>query len=114
MMMQDLLEALTAVPGVRGALVVSREDGLVVSGALQSGVNGAAVAALSASLARRIDSLTRAIGQSGPPLFELGGSEGTLLVAPAAAGLLLVAVTAREADRAAIQEQLLRRAGEVG
>lgn len=111
---QALLEPLERLPGVRGALIVSREDGLVVSGALHAGTNGAAVAALSASLSRRIDTLTRALGQSAVPLFELAGTEGTLVAAPARAGLLLVAVIARDADRAAVHRHLLRLAGEVG
>lgn len=109
-----LLEPLERLPGMRGALVVSREDGLVVSGALHPGINPAAVAALSASLARRIDRLTGALGQSPVPLFELAGTEGTLVAAPARAGLMLVAVIAREADRSAVHRHLLRLSGEVG
>ncbi len=100
--------------GVRGALVVSRADGLVVASALASGVNGSAVAALSASLARRIDSLAGALGHDRPPLFELAGSEGSLLAAPAAGELLLVAVTSRESDRERVQDMVLRVAREIG
>lgn len=109
-----LLAPLERLPGLRGALVVSREDGLVVSGALHPGINAAAVAALSASLARRIDGLTGALGHPPAPLFELAGTEGTLVAAPARAGLMLVAVIERDADRGAVHRHLLRLAGEVG
>lgn len=100
--------------GVRGALVVSRADGLVVSSALAPGVNGAAVAALSASLARRIDTLSVALGHERPPLFELAGSEGSLLAAPASGELLLVAVTSREVDRERVHQAVLQVAREIG
>jgi len=100
--------------GVRGALVVSRADGLVVSSALAPGVNGAAIAALSASLARRIDTLAGALGHHRPELFELAGSEGSLLAAAASAELLLVAVTSRDIDRDRVQEAVLRVAREIG
>jgi hypothetical protein len=92
---------------LRGVLLASREDGLVVSSALHPGVNGAAVAALSASLARRIVSLTRALGQPDPPCFELTGTEGP-------GNLLLVAVTSGAADRESLQRELVDLATEVG
>jgi len=100
--------------GVRGALVVSRTDGLVVSSELAPGVNGPAVAALSASLARRIDTLAGALGHDQPPMFELAGSEGSLLAAAASQGLLLVAVTSREIDRERVQATVLRVARDIG
>ena len=114
MNLASILEPIRGTRGVRGALVVSRADGLVVSSALAPGVNGAAVAALSASLARRIDTLASAIGHDRPPLFELAGSEGSLLAAPAADGLLLVAVTSRDIDRELVQATVLQVAGEIG
>jgi predicted regulator of Ras-like GTPase activity (Roadblock/LC7/MglB family) len=113
MSLQTLVEPLQRARGVRGALVVSREDGLVVSSALHEGVNGPAVAALSASLCRRIDTLTRALGQPVPMVFELSGSEGSLLAAPARSGLLVVAVTSRDADREAVRHELAELAKEV-
>ena len=54
MRLADTLAGLTRVPGVRGALIVSRDDGLVVADTLMEGINGAAVAALAASLAGRM------------------------------------------------------------
>ncbi len=114
MNLQEMLEPLRNARGLRGVLLASREDGLVVSSALHPGVNGAAVAALSASLARRIVTLTRALGQPDPPCFELTGTEGSLVAAPTPGNLLLVAVTSREADRESLQRELIDLAGEVG
>ena len=54
MSLRDLLDELTRIPGVRGALVVSREDGLVVADSLMESVDGKAVAALAASLTGRM------------------------------------------------------------
>ena len=114
MNLQGMLEPLRNARGLRGVLLASREDGLVVSSALHAGVNGAAVAALSASLSRRIVCLTRALGQPDPPCFELTGTDGTLLAVPARDNLLLVAVASRDADRESLQRELSDLAGEVG
>lgn len=92
MSLPALLAELTPVPGVRGALIVSREDGLVVADALMEDVDGKAVAALAASLAERMAGVTRALGQPEPLVWQLEGSDGILLAAPVASGLLVVAV----------------------
>lgn len=114
MTLHDLLEPAATTPGVLGALIVSREDGLVVAGSLQSNVNGPAVAALAASLAGKAQALAEALGEPEPTMLELSGSEGTLLAAPARAGLLLVAVSARGADNGELRRELLRLADRVG
>ncbi len=49
------LDQITRVRGVRGAMIVVREDGLAVSDSLMEGVRGNAVAALTASLAKRVE-----------------------------------------------------------
>ena len=46
------LELVTHVPGVRGAMIVSAQDGVVVAEALMDEMKGSAVAALAASLLR--------------------------------------------------------------
>jgi predicted regulator of Ras-like GTPase activity (Roadblock/LC7/MglB family) len=91
--LSDLLLVLTRIPGVRGALVVSSEDGLVVADALMEGVDGRAVAALTASLATRMRGVTGALGQPTPTLVQLQGTDGGFLAAYARSGLLVVAVT---------------------
>lgn len=102
---------ITRIPGVQGALVVSREDGLVVADALMEGVDGAAVAALAASLAGRMRGVTAVLGQPEPVLLMLGGTEGILLLAPGQSGLLLVAVAGADVNLAELRLSVLAAAG---
>lgn len=111
MSLRESLGDVTRIPGVRGALVVSRDDGLVVADALMEGVDGGAVAALAASLAARMRSITTVLGQPEPVLLLLGGTEGFLLLAPGLAGLLLVAVAGGEVNLAELRLSLLAAAG---
>ena len=48
------LDRVTRIPGVRGALLVTGGDGLVVAEQLMDGVDGRAAAALTASLVGRL------------------------------------------------------------
>lgn len=111
MSLSDALTDITRIPGVRGALVVSREDGLVVADALMEGVDGNAVAALAASLAARMRGVTTVLGQPEPVLLMLGGTEGILLLAPGLSGLLLVAVAGADVHVAELRLGVLAAAG---
>lgn len=102
---------ITRIPGVRGALVVSRDDGLVVADALMEGVDGGAVAALAASLAGRMRGVTTVLGQPEPVLLMLGGTEGMLLLAPGQSGLLMVAVAGPDVNVAELRLSVLAAAG---
>ena len=88
-----LLDGITRVSGVRGALVVSAEDGLVVAESSMGDVEGAAVAALAASLNARLARVAGALGSAAPRLVQLEAQRGGLVASPAGEGLLLVAVT---------------------
>jgi predicted regulator of Ras-like GTPase activity (Roadblock/LC7/MglB family) len=88
----SLLDGLTRVVGVRSALVVDREDGLVVAETSMEGVDAGAVAALAASLAARLARALRAAGHAEPALLHLEAETGALMAAPASAELLVVAV----------------------
>ena len=111
MSLRDLLDELTRIPGVRGALVVSREDGLVVADSLMESVDGKAVAALAASLAGRMAGVTAALGQPEPRAWQLQGSEGTLLAAPGREGLLVVALANAEVNAGELRIRVLNVAG---
>lgn len=110
-MLSDVLVALTRIAGVRGVLVVSREDGLVVADALMEGVDGPAVAALAASLAGRMRGVTTALGQPEPVMMHLAGTSGSLLAAPGQGGLLIVAVAAPDVNAGELRLGLLDAAG---
>jgi uncharacterized protein len=86
------LETITHVRGVRGAMLVAGDDGLVVAEALMEGVRGNAVAALAASLASRLRRTADTAGSGRPQFLHLQASAGSLLVAPAPNGMLLVVV----------------------
>jgi predicted regulator of Ras-like GTPase activity (Roadblock/LC7/MglB family) len=105
------LDELTRQPGVRGALVVSAVDGLVVADALMEDVDGGAVAALTSSLLRRMRGVAVLLGQTAPQLVHLVGAEGSLLAAPAGEDLLVVAVARPEVNVGAVR-LALRRAAE--
>lgn len=110
MSLAELLAELTRVHGVRGALIVSREDGIVVADALMQNVDGRALAALAASLAGKLAGVTGALGQPEPLVWQLDGSEGMLLAAAASEGLLLVAVANPEVNAGELRLCLLRAA----
>ena len=82
--MNKALDLITRVRGVRGAMLVSAEDGLVVAEQLMEGIKGGAVAALAASLAGRLRRAMEASG-TGPSVFwHLQAEQGALLVVPSA------------------------------
>ena len=110
MSLPDLLALLTPIPGVRGALIVSREDGLIVTDALMEDIDGHAVAALAASLAARMSTVTSALGQPEPVAWQLEGADGILLAAPGGSGLLVVAVADPGVNRGLLRLGLLRAA----
>jgi len=98
-----LLDQVTRVRGVRGALLVAGEDGLVVAETVMKGVRANAVAALSGSLARRVKRTADAAGVGFPQFIHLQATHGVICTVPAADGTLIVAI----AD-AAVNVGLLR------
>ncbi|HSB54706.1 MAG TPA: roadblock/LC7 domain-containing protein [Gemmatimonadales bacterium] len=105
-----MLDSLTRLRGIRGAMVVSMEDGLVVAESLMAGIKGAPLAALSATLAGRVSELSGSAGCGGPRFLHLHGAEGALLVAPAHDDLLLVAVAGRDVPLGLLRLEMLRMA----
>jgi len=104
----NMLDTLTRLRGIRGAMVVSTEDGLVVAESLMEGMKGAPLAALSATLTGRVTELTGTAGHGAPRFLHLQGSEGALLVATATNDLLLVAVAGRDVPLGLLRLEMLR------
>lgn len=104
------LEQLTRQAGVRGALLVEREDGLVVAEALMEGLDGAALAALAASLWNRVSRAGEAAGRGAPAFARLEAERGTMLAVPAGAEMLLVAVAEPDANLGLARLELMRAA----
>jgi predicted regulator of Ras-like GTPase activity (Roadblock/LC7/MglB family) len=107
------LDRITRVRGVRGAMVVSAEDGLVVADALMEGIRGNAVAALAGSLAARLGRAAVAAGAGQQRFVHLTAEGGTLLLLPAADGLLVVAVTDPEVNVGLARLEMQRAAEDI-
>lgn len=109
----DALELVTRVAGIRGAMVVSAADGMVVAESLMDELEGRAVAALAASLTGRIGRATAAAGRGSPRFLQLQAAGGTLLVAPHGAELLIVAVAERSVNAGLARLEMFRAAEQV-
>ena len=107
--MSKTLDLITRVRGVRGAMLVSAEDGLVVAEQLMEGIKGGAVAALAASLAGRLRRAMDAAGIGGAVFWHLQAEQGALLVVPGD-GTLVVAVTEPDVNIGLVRLELLRAA----
>jgi predicted regulator of Ras-like GTPase activity (Roadblock/LC7/MglB family) len=107
----SVLDDLCRTAGVRGAVLVSAEDGLVVAEAAMEGLEVEPVAALAASLAARLGQAARALEQAEPSLILLDATDGSLLIARGQGDLLLVAVTAPDANTGLVRLALLDAAG---
>ena len=108
------LDLVTRVAGVRAAMLVSGDDGLIVAEQLMEGVKGSAVAALAASLSMRLRRAMEAAGLGGSQFWHLQADEGALLVVPTASGVLVVAVTEAGVNVGMVRLELLKAAAAVG
>ena len=112
--MSTALDLITRVRGVRGAMLVSAEDGLVIAEQLMEGIKGGAVAALAASLAGRLRRAMETAGTGASVFWHLQGERGALLVVPggdaAGGGILVVAVAEPDVNIGLVRLELLRAA----
>lgn len=108
MRFRRLLDAITRVRGVRGAMLVAVDDGLVVAESLMEGVRGNAVAALAASLMHRFRRAAEPGGIGPPHFLHLQATEGTLLAVPAVPDMLLVAVADADVNVGLVRLEMLR------
>ena len=95
---ENLLDGITRVRGVQGAMLVSADDGLVVAESSMETVRGSAVAALAASLVKRLTSAAEATGVGTPQFVHLQSDDGALLVVPAPESMVLVVVAEAEVN----------------
>src|SRR5262249_9818958 len=108
---RDLLDRVTRVPGVLGALLVAGADGLVVAEQLMDGVDGKAAAALAGSLVGRLVRTAQQAGHQRPSFMQLRAESGSLLAAPSRAHLVLVAVVSPEANLGLARLEMIEAAG---
>lgn len=96
---QAMLLEVTGVPGVRGAVVVSAEDGLVVHETAVDDLDTAMIAALATGVARRGAKVISTLGLSGGVhLLHLAGTDGSLLAAQGPDDMWLVAIAGADAE----------------
>ena len=107
------LERVTQVPGVRGSLLISADDGLVVAERLMEGIDGRAVAALAASLVQRLARATSGAGLQRPRFVHLRGNAGAVLATPGANDLVLVAVVDPDVNLGRARIEMLDAVGRV-
>ena len=109
---KGVLDALTHIEGVRGAMVVDAEAGVPVVSELRLDVRETALAAMSGAFYSRTVDAARAAGLGRVDVLELEGEEGHLIVAGAGA-LLVVALAEPDARIGLVRVQARRAAGEL-
>ena len=107
---QGILDTITRVRGVRGAMVVAYPDGLVVSDSLMEGVRGNAVAALTSSLTKHVADATSASGAGALQFLQLQAVSGALLAVAAGTEMLVVAIADPSVNVGLVRLELIRAA----
>lgn len=107
------LDRITRVRGIRGAMLVAGDDGLVVAESLMEGVRGNAVAALAASLTKRFRRAAEAAGAGLPQFLHLQAAQGSLLAVPAPNGILVVAIADADINVGLTRLEMMRAADTV-
>jgi predicted regulator of Ras-like GTPase activity (Roadblock/LC7/MglB family) len=102
-----LLASLIRHRGVTGCMVVGEGDGMIVESSLQIGVNGSAVAALTASLYRKAQRASAAAGFGSTGFFELD-AEGGRLCAAGRNELVLIIIAAAKVNVGIIRVEMLK------
>jgi len=108
------LQDLTRIRGVAGAMAVSADDGLIVSDSLMEGVPGEAVAALAASLTRRMRTAVDAAGYASQTFLHLQAASGALLMVPAGPEILLIVIGTRDLNVGLTRIEMLQVAERLG
>ena len=111
--LQAVLEPLVRIRGVRGAVLLSGSDGVVVTEALAEDIQSAGVAALVASLAERVVTMADVLGRGGVRCIQLHAEQGSILVSRAPGDLLLAIVTGPQTPVGLARLELLRAAEQV-
>ena len=106
--LEGALDNVTRIRGVRGALVVTGDDGMIVADALMEGVRGGAIAALAASIALRFGNAAQTTGVGEPHFYHLQAAEGTLVVVPGPTGVLVVVIGDPELNVGLVRLEMLR------
>lgn len=102
---EAVLERLSRVSGVRGAMLVDAQAGVPILAELAEGVSGQAVAALAASLLKRAAKASGAADYGAVRTMQLEATDGHLLIA-SAGEVVAVAVAAPDAQLGLIRLEI--------
>lgn len=105
-----MIASLTRHRGVSACLLVMEEDGILVDGTAQIGVNTGAFAALTASLYRKAARAVEAAGFGAVSFCELEAEAGRVMAA-GRNGLVLVVVAESRVNVGLLRVDLLKAAG---
>jgi len=103
----ELLMPLTRLRGVRGCLVASEDDGIIVGASMRIGLEADVVAATAAALYRKARRCTEAAGLAGVTFLQLEAEHGHVCAA-GRNGLVLVAVVEPRAQIGLIRAMMLQ------
>jgi len=106
--LRNALDGVTRIRGVRGALVVHADDGMVVADSLMESVRGNAVAALAAGIALRFGNAALSTGVGSPHFLHLQATGGTLIIVPGPTGVLVVVIGDKELNVGLARLEMLR------
>ncbi len=110
MRFRGILDTITRVRGVRGAMIVGYQDGLVISDSLMEGVRGNAVAALTSSLTKYVANATSACGAGAPHFLHVQAAGGALLAVARGTEILVVAIADPSVNIGLVRLELIRAA----
>ena len=101
----DVLDRLSRVAGVRGAMLVDAQAGVSIVSEMAEGVQGAAVAAMAASLVKRASKATQAAKFGALRTIQLEGADGHVIVANHG-DIVAVAVTRADAQLGLVRVEI--------
>jgi len=101
----DVLDRLSRVAGVRGAMLVDAQAGVPIVAEMAEGISGPAVAAMAASLVKRSAKAAGAAKFGGLRTIQLEAAEGHLIIANQG-DIIAVAVTRADAQLGLVRMEI--------
>jgi predicted regulator of Ras-like GTPase activity (Roadblock/LC7/MglB family) len=108
------MREVTGIPGVRGALVISSDDGLIVAETAMDDLATADVAALAAAIIARAGRATASVDGSTPTSVQFVAEGGAIFAVAGLVPLWLVAVARPDAELGRLRVLLRDFAGALG
>ena len=102
---EDVLDRLSRVAGVRGAMLVDAQAGVPIVAEMAEGIQGAAVAAMAASLVKRAGKASQSAKFGGLKSIQLEGTDGHVIVANHGE-IVAVAVTRADAQLGLVRVEI--------